>query len=453
METVYSSQVDQEVTSPPQETDLKRAAWASSCGSALEYYDFALYSMASALIFGPIFFAHSDRTVAMMESFGTYFLGFAVRPLGGIFFGILGDRIGRKPILISTILLMGLSSTLIGVLPTYAMVGAWAPALLILLRLLQGFGAGAEQAGAAVLMAEYAPVKRRGFLAALPFTGIMLGTILAAVIYFLVLSRIHNVSESWMWRIPFLVSILIVAVALWIRLRMKETPAFLRLEKKREVLKNPLGNLLQHSRKNVLIVIGLRFAENGGSSLYQALALSYIAHIIGLKGHIGALSLICAACCGFFTVPIAGRLTDKFGRRTIYRAAALFQLAIAFPVWWIFSTGAVIPTIVAFSIALSVGTWSMFGTQASLLPELFGAKHRYIGVCFARELSAVIAGGIAPFIGAVLIAWASHSFGSAREAWVLIASYLCVLTLLTVITTFLMPETRGRDLDDVRDAT
>jgi len=243
--------------------DLYRAAWASSLGSALEYYDFALYSLASALIFGPLFFPSSNPNVGLLASFGTYFLGFAVRPVGGIIFGVLGDRLGRKFVLLATILIMGTASTAIGLLPTYQTVGFWAPVLLIGMRLLQGVGAGAEQAGAAVLMAEYAPRERRGFFAALPFTGIMAGTVAAAVIYFVMLLGVDNIANTWLWRVPFLLSVFIIAVAIWIRLKLKESPEFSKLEAKHQIAERPLANLLSNSLRNVLIVIGLRMVKMG----------------------------------------------------------------------------------------------------------------------------------------------------------------------------------------------
>lgn len=436
--------------------DLHRAAWASSLGSALEYYDFALYSLASALIFGPLFFPSQDPGVALMASFGTYFIGFAVRPIGGIFFGILGDRLGRKFVLLATIILMGAASTLIGVLPTYATVGYWAPAMLIGLRVLQGLGAGAEQAGAAVLMTEYAPRERRGFFASLPFLGIQLGTITAALVYFLLLLGIDDITQTWLWRVPFLASIVIIAVAIWIRLSLKESPEFAKLEARHQVEERPLANLIAHSKRPVLVGIGLRFAENGGSSIYQALAVSYIVGVVGLQGPIGALCLVFAATVGAVVVPIAGKLTDRYGRVPVYRAFAIFQLLIAFPVWWILSQGNIVAIVAAISIALGAGVWGMFGAQGALLPELFGAHHRYIGVSVAREVSAVISGGIAPLIGAGIIAWTISLHGGTAaggvSAWIPIAAYLAILTAITVVTTFYTPETRGRDLDDPRDA-
>ena len=438
------------------DTDLKRAAWASALGSALEYYDFALYSLASALIFGPLFFPSQDPTVALIASFGAYFIGFAVRPVGGIIFGILGDRLGRKFVLLATILLMGVASTLIGVLPSYASVGIWAPVLLIGLRVLQGLGAGAEQAGAAVLMTEYAPRERRGFFAALPFLGIQLGTVAAALVYFLLLLHGDDIIESGLWRLPFLSSVVIIAVAIWIRLKLKESPEFAKLEAHEQVVDRPLANLMRHSKRSVLIGIGLRLGENGGSSIYQALAVSYMVSVVGIKGPIGALSLVFAASLGAIVVPLAGKLSDRHGRVTVYRAFALFQLLIALPVWWVLSHGSVPASIAVLSVALGMGVWGMFGTQGALMPELFGARHRYIGVSVAREVSAVIAGGIAPLVGAAIIAWTISLHGGVKEAgilaWLPIAGYLMLLTLITLVTTFFTPETRGRDLDDPRDA-
>ena len=276
--------------------DLHRAAWACSLGSALEYYDFALYTLAAALIFGPLFFPEQTRAMSLIASFGTYFLGFAIRPLGGVLFGMIGDRVGRKFVLASTVLLMGVSSTLIGALPTFHQVGYLAPVLLVVLRLLQGLGAGAEQAGAAVMMTEYAPQGRRGFYAALPFLGIQLGTILAAVVYFLVVSGNDNVIESGLWRVPFFSSVVIVGLGLYMRLSLKESPTFLRLKALKRVSVNPLKSAMKHSRATLLIGIGLRLGENGGSSIYQALAVSYIVGVVGLQGPVGVLTLICAAC-------------------------------------------------------------------------------------------------------------------------------------------------------------
>ncbi|MGF3027719.1 MFS transporter [Methylobacterium aquaticum] len=433
-------------------SDLYRAAWASSLGSALEYYDFALYNLAAALIFGPLFFPSSDPSLGLIASFGTYFLGFAVRPVGGIAFGILGDRLGRKTALMATVLLMGTASTLIGLLPTYATAGIWAPILLVSLRLLQGLGAGAEQAGASVLMAEYAPRQRRGFFAALPFMGIQLGTVAAALVYFLLLVNIEDVGQSWVWRVPFLLSVIIIAVAIWIRLTLKESPEFSKLEARKQVDEKPLANLLAHSKRNTLVVIGLRMGENGASSIYQSLAISYMVAVTKLPGSAGTFALLLAGLVGAVTVTLSGLWSDRIGRRPVYRFFACYQLVMAFPLWWVLSQGNQTLSVIAIPVAL-ISVWGMFGTQAALLPELFGARHRYIGVAFGREISAVIGGGIAPLLGAMIIAWAASTYGSSALAWIPLAAYVALLSIITIVTTFVMPETRARNLDDLRDAT
>lgn len=431
--------------------DLYRAAWTSSLGSALEYYDFALYSLASALIFGPLVFPARAPGAALLASFGTYLVGFAARPVGGILFGILGDKWGRKFVLLATVLLMGLASTLIGFLPGYATVGIWSPVMLVGLRILQGLGAGAEQAGAAVLMTEYAPSDRRGFFASLPFLGVQLGTLLAALVYLIFLRRIEDVNATWLWRVPFLLSIVIIAVAVWMRLKLKESPQFTRLKARHQVASAPLSNLWRNSRRTVALVVGLRMGENGGSSMYQTLAVSYIVGVIGMPGSVGALGLLCAAATGSAVVPLAGILTDRYGRVRTYRAFAAIQLLVALPIWWVFSSGHIGAAMAALSVGF--GTVSgMYGAQGAMLPELFGAKHRYIGVSVAREASSVLAGGIAPLVGAMLIGWSTSHLQSARSAWLPIALYLCLLTTITLLTTYATPESRGRSLDDLRDA-
>lgn len=449
--------------------DLRRAAWASSVGSALEYYDMALYSLAAALIFTPLFFPSGDPATGLILSFGTYFVGFGVRPLGGIIFGRLGDRLGRKFVLMTTVAIMGISSTLIGFLPTYddnpgdwygTGVGTLAPVLLIVLRIAQGLGAGAEMAGASILMTEYAPPRRRGFFASLPFMGVQVGTVAAALTYF-ALSGLggDTVTSTWLWRLPFLVSFVLVIVAVYLRLKLKESPTFRKLEAREQVAERPLRNLLKGSRGTLVRGIGLRVAENGSSSIYQALAVAYVTSAaVGIKGPIGALSLVFAATLGAVVVPIAGSLSDRFGRVRVYRAFAVFQLVTAFPIWWALSQGSTVVTIVVISLALGIGTWGMFGSQSAFMTELFGAPHRYLGVSVAREISAVISGGLAPLIGAGIIAAVVSMDGGADvpgaglNAWVFIAGYTTLLCAITVATTFVTPEPANRDLADRRDA-
>ncbi|SOE05599.1 MFS transporter [Rathayibacter rathayi] len=431
---------------PGYAADLRRATLASSVGSALEYYDFALYGLASALIFAQLFFAGLDPAVGLVASFAVYGVGFLARPLGGLFFGTVGDRLGRKWVLLITIALMGGASTLIGALPTYDQVGIWAPILLVVLRLLQGFGAGAEQAGASVLMAEYAPVRRRGFYAALPFVGIQAGTLLAAIVFTYLGTLPENVLLSGVWRIPFLASILLIGVAVFIRLRLRESPTFVELEAQEQVAGNPLREVIGRSFPDVLRGIGLRMAENGGSYLFNTLAVSFAVGTIGVDPSIGPLAVAVASVVGIVSVPLAGHLSDRFGRLPVYRFGAAVLLLLAFPGWWALSLGNAAVVIVVIAVAIGVGVNSMLGAQCALLPEMFGNRHRYIGVATAREFSAVLAGGIAPTLGAFLIATSGGS-------WLPIAIYVAVLAVITLATTVVTPETRGRDLTLLEDAS
>ena len=440
-----------EVADTVSHADLYRAAWASSLGSALEYYDFALYNLASAVVFGPLFFPAFDPSVALLASFSTFFLGFAVRPIGAILFGVLGDRLGRKFVLVVTVLTMGLASTLIGFLPTYATAGFWAPLLLIGLRLVQGLGAGAEQAGAAVLMAEYAPPARRGYFAALPFMGVMAGSLVAATVYLLLISGKGDLTASNVWRIPFLFSAAIIVVAIWVRLRLKESPEFSKLKAHDAIDRTPLANLLKRSRRPLFTVIGLRAAEGGGSAIYQTLALSYITSVSGLGSWAATLSLLLGSLSGVVVIGIAGLLSDRFGRLVMYRIYAAVAALQAFPVWWLLSRGHPASSVIAIVLGL-LPVWGMFGTQGALLPELFGSPHRYVGVALGREIASVVFGGTAPMLGAAMIAYVVHVGGNAVTAWIPFAAYMALLSGVSLVTALATPDTRGRDLGAIEDA-
>ncbi|NIE79979.1 MFS transporter [Asaia sp. As-1742] len=439
----------------PQE--LRRAAWTCSIGSAMEYYDFALYSLASALIFAPLFFPSNIPGLGLVASFATYFIGFAVRPLGGIFFGRLGDRYGRKRVLLLTVTLMGLASAFIGLIPTYKSIGIMAPLLLVFLRMAQGFGAGAEQAGAAVMMTECAPRKRRGYYAALPFLGIQIGTVAAGLIYYAMLTGVPDITQTMLWRVPFVGSAVLLLIALYMRMRLKESPTFAKIkEDERHKETGSLRETLTASWRPILAGMGLRMAENGGSSIYQVLAISYLVHTIGMNSQWGTLVLIGAALVGGVTIPVAGWLSDRLGRVRVYRGFALLQAVSALPVWYVFSQGHPIPSAIALSFALGVATWGMFGTQGALLPEMFGLRHRYTAVSFTREFSSVIAGGVSPMVGQFLIAMFARfhigGVGSGKYAWIPLSVYVVFLACLAILATFYVPETRGRDLMAQEDA-
>jgi MFS transporter, MHS family, metabolite:H+ symporter len=358
----------------------------------------------------------------------------------------MGDKLGRKWILTMTIAIMGLSSTFVGLLPTAAAIGVWAPIGLVVLRLLQGFGAGAEQAGATVLMAEYSPAPRRGFFSALPFVGIQAGTLLAAAVWALLGLVPDDVLFGWLWRVPFLASVVLIALAVYIRLRLKESPTFVELEKREQIAEHPLPQLFRTARRQVWRGIGLRMAENGGSYLFSTLSITFVTSAaVGLGKSIGPLAVAIASALGVLTVPVAGALSDRFGRIAVYRAGAIFMALLAVPAWYLLSLGNPVLVVVVVVLGVSVGVNTMLGAQCSLLPELFGNRHRYIGVAVSREFSAVVAGGVAPLLGVWFLSLTDY-------AWWPLAIYTLVLAVITIIATFVTPETRGRDLNLIDDA-
>lgn len=433
---------------PEYAINLRRATLASSVGSALEYFDFALYGLMTALIFNRLFFDQSDPAMGLIGAFAIYGVGFVARPFGGLFFGTIGDKLGRRWVLVVTITLMGGASTAIGLLPTYETVGLWAPALLVLMRLLQGLGAGAEQAGATVLMAEYAPVKRRGFFSALPFVGIQAGTLLAALVFSALTLLPEDDLMSWGWRVPFLMSFVLIVIALLIRLRLRETPTFVELEKHEQIAHSPFKEIFSTGMPGVIAGIGLRMAENGGSYIFQNVSLAFVAGTFlanPVDRGVATWGVTVGSLIGIFSIPLTGHLSDRFGRRPVYRFGAVFMLLFAFPAWWMLSLGIGWLTIAVIAIGIGVAVNSMLGPQCALLPELFGNRHRYLGVAMAREISAVLAGGLAGVLGVWLLTLTGGH-------WAVMGLYVAVLAAITTASTFLIPETRSRDLLRTEDA-
>ncbi|MDN5667823.1 MAG: MHS family MFS transporter [Renibacterium salmoninarum] len=431
---------------PVEPEQLRRATLASSIGSALEYYDFYIFGLATALIFGPLFFEpFGDAKV--IASFATFGIAYIARPLGGVLFGFIGDRYGRKVVLLSTVALMGAASFLIGLLPTYESIGAAAPIMLVALRILQGLGAGAEQAGATTLISEFAPPKRRGFFAALPFVGIQLGTLLGAGT-FAVLGLVDRTAlTTWVWRVPFLASFILIIVAVVIRLKLKETPVFREMEAHKTVVKNPVSAVWRTSRWNILKGIGIRMAENGNSSLYSAVMVSFIGGIAAYQSNnsLGPTALLVAAGAAAVMVVFFGWLSDRVGRVPVYKWGALFQAVVAVPAFYLMTLGQSWLVIVVVVVGVAIGVQSMLGPQCALLPELFGSTHRFTGVALSREISAMLASGLIPVLVAALLAATGNS-------WLVMAGASLILSLISFATTFVLPETAGRDLRSTQDA-
>ena len=435
--------------------DFWRATISCWLGTTMEYTDFALYGLAAGIIFGEVFFPESTPVMALLQSFAAFSVGFIARPIGAIVFGMLGDKMGRKFVMVITISLMGLATTCIGLIPSYEKIGAWSAALLVLMRFMQGLGAGAELSGGAVMLGEYAPVKRRGVVSSIIGLGSNSGTLLASAVWLLVLQLDHDDLMSWGWRIPFLGSILIAYIALLIRKHMRETPVFEKQKKQLEKMRKEAfekGVELQKKDKRSFfartkafwVMVGLRIGENGPSYLAQGFIIGYVVSFLSVDKSVATMSVFVASVLGFFIIPFSGWLSDKFGRRITYRWFCILLVLWAFPAFMLLDTKE--PWIVGPVIVIGMGLASLgiFGVQAAWGVELFGVTNRYTKMAFAKELGSIMSGGTAPMIASALLSYYGH--------WWPIATYFAVCAFIGLISTFIAPETRGRDLNLPEDA-
>lgn len=407
---------------------------ASMIGTIIEWYDFFVYGTAAALVFAPLFFSKASPTVGTLAAFATYALGFAVRPIGGAVFGHLGDKVGRKAILVTTLMVMGITTTLIGLLPTYGQIGNLAPILLLVLRLMQGFGAGAEFAGAAILAVEFAPTNRRGFYGSWSQIGVAIGLAAAVGVFWLAQKLPEAQFMSWGWRIPFLMSSVVLLVGLWIRVRIGESPVFEQIQGENKVARSPLIEVCRTQLKSLLLVIGMRFADNAVLYIPVVFTLSYL-KLHGHSGDVGLIGVFLAAAAQVIFIPIFGSLSDRIGRRAVYGGGALAAALFMIPYFWMMDSGS--SSAVWFGVTLLGGCIysALAGSQPAFFSELFPANVRYTGVAGAREFGA-IAGGAIPLIAATL----SAAYASATP----VAVFVICMCVVTVIAVVLAPETRGK---------
>ncbi|WP_461189384.1 MFS transporter [Arthrobacter sp. Z4-13] len=423
-----------------------KTAFSGTLGTALEFYDFAIYGLAAATVFKQVFFAEATPAVGLIASLATFAVGYVARPVGGIILGAVGDRIGRKAILVWTVVLMGVASTLIGALPTYDQIGIWAPALLVLLRILQGLGAGAELASSSTLLVESAEPARRGFVGSLVGIGTNGGTLLASAVWLAVSALPKDQLLSWGWRVPFLLSVIIALVGLWMRRTVAESPTFDAHKESaaEQGIIDIYRQLLKTSRAKMLACLGLRWGENGVSTIFLAFFVGQLVTIAKDNPGLGSLAIVVSAAVGFVTVPLGGLLSDRFGRRPMYIALSVFQLVVAFPAVWMIQTGETAWVLLAFVLAYSVGVMGMYAVQSAYMAELFGSRARLAAVTSSKELGALSAGGVAPLICAALV-------GAFGNLWA-VGAYMALLALVSVVSALVLPETKGRDLLVAADA-
>ncbi|MFF7649088.1 MFS transporter [Streptomyces sp. NPDC007983] len=413
--------------------EVRKAAIASLFGSALEWYDFFLYGTAAALVFNTLFFPTFDPLVGTIAAFGTNAVGFLARPLGGIIFGHFGDRLGRKSMLVITLVIMGVATFLIGLLPTYAAIGVWAPVLLVVLRVVQGIAVGGEWGGGVLIVSEHAPSHRRGFYSAWSQTGVGLGFVLSASVF--ALAQGVTTKESflaWGWRVPFMVGILLTAVGLLIRLRIMETPAFRKAAAKPEKSAPPILDVLRTHPRSVLIAFGARVAETGASYLFLTFSLSYAAKI-GVGNGVVLAAVVVGMLAESFAMPMFGALSDRLGRRPVYIGGAVAVIVWAYPFFAMFDSRNPVLIFVAIFVAVVIGHGAMIGTQPAFFTELFASRVAYSGLALGHELASMIVGGFSPIVATALLAWAGASWP--------IALFLIGMGAVTVIAVAAAPET------------
>jgi MFS family permease len=432
---------------PHQELDqskVRKAALAGLIGTTLELYDFVIYGTAAALVFSKLFFPNESPAVAMIASFSTFAVGFLARPLGGIFFSHFGDRLGRKWVLVTTLLIMGGATLLIGLLPTYEQVGIWAPILLVLCRAGQGFGAGAEQSGGATLLTESARLGTRGKMASLIMVGAAAGTALGALVWMAAQALAPNDMMSWGWRLVFLSSIFVTIAALVIRRKLDESPVFEEIKQTRKTPPAPLKEVAKFGKANVLRVTMMTFGVSAQSYTIQVFMATYLISVVGTDPKFIPQVLLIGSLCGGVAAVAFGMLSDKIGRRRVVSLITGALVLFPAPAFMLLTTGSPVAIILVMVVGFMLACQGVVGVHMSYFPEIFGSRYRYAGVTLGREFASIIGGGIAPMICAGLLALFSNS-------WVPVAIYMSLVMLVSFIATRLTPETLDRDLTDPED--
>lgn len=423
---------------PPSASDHRRVVIAGFVGTAIEWYDFFLYGTAAALVLNRLFFPNYDPAAGQMAAFATFAVGFFARPLGGAIFGHFGDRLGRKSMLVTTLAIMGIATFLIGLLPTYAAIGVWAPILLVLLRFLQGLGVGGEWGGAVLMVAEHGATGRRGYHASWVQAGVPVGLLLATAVYSLCRRLPEAAFLSWGWRVPFLLGIVLAVFGFVIRTKVLESPVFARALEQAPPARLPLWDALRHHPGNVLRAMGARLAENAFFYIFTVWVLSYGKSRWNIPEPVLLNAVLAGSVVQLFAIPGFGALSDRWGRRPVYLGGALFLMAFAWPFFWLVDTAQPAAVWTAIIVGM-LGHAAMYGPQAAFFAEMFGTRVRYSGASLGYQLASPFAGGLAPIIAAKLVSLTNG------EAWP-VAAYLVGMGVITVLSVWSAAETHRERL-------
>ncbi|MGW3419606.1 MFS transporter [Streptomyces phaeochromogenes] len=417
---------------------IRRTALAGMIGTTIEWYDFYIYGLAAALVFGTEFFPDFSPAAGTLAAFGTFAVGFVARPLGGVIFGHFGDRVGRKNALMLTLFLMGAATVVVGLLPGYRTIGIWAPVLLVTLRFLQGFAVGGEWGGAVTMVVESSPRDRRGFYGSLPQMGVPLGLVLSSTAFALVSTLPEDDLLAWGWRIPFLLSIVLIAVGMFLRSRITETRTFAQVKADGQERKMPVVEAFRHHWKAIALTVGMYVSAGVPFYIVSVFVLSYGSSHLDLSRSVLLTGMLIAAVAEALTVPCFGALSDRWGRRPVFLAAAGFAALLAFPFFWLLGTGQTGLTWLALLLALAVAHAGMYAPTAAMYAELFPADVRYTGTSIGYQLGGVVAGFV-PLVAGALVNGADGASWPIATIWVGAA-------LAGLVCAVVVRESRGCDL-------
>ncbi|MFT4065986.1 MFS transporter [Paraburkholderia sp.] len=415
--------------------EYAKVAFASAIGTMVEYYDFTLYATATAIVFNKIFFPADNALISTIAAFATFFIGYCARPLGGILFGHFGDRVGRRNMLLLTVLIMGVGTFLIGLMPTYAQIGPWAPILLLALRLLQGIGIGGEYGGGMVMAIEHAPPRMRAFCSSVVHIGLPAGFLLPiALMGGLSAALTDEQFLSWGWRLPFIGSIVLVGLGLFIRFRIDESPDFEAAAREKAPPKLPIAEALREHWLRIVLGIGAKIAESGLFNIYAVFAITYAVTVHHLPKSLVLNGILVGCLVECVTLPIFGLCADRFGRKPVYVFGALLQAVFAAPFFWLMDAATAPSIWLAVSIGLGLGHGAMFGAQGAFFSELFPARVRYTGLSLVQQIGPILGGGLSPLVATALLL-------QFKAFWP-IATYMAAIAVLSAVCALALPETK-----------
>jgi MHS family shikimate/dehydroshikimate transporter-like MFS transporter len=419
--------------------EIRQVAAASLIGTVVEWYDFFLYGTMAALVFNKAFFPEVDPLLGTMIAFATFAAGFVTRPLGGIVFGHFGDRLGRKQMLVATMMIMGGATFCMGLLPTYAQIGMWAPVLLLVLRMLQGIGLGGEWGGASLMAVEHAPKGRRGWYSSWPQLGVPVGLLLSTGSVNALGVFGDDALQEWAWRVPFLLSAVLIAIGLFIRLRISESPGFQAVREAGAEAKMPLVEVVRRHPRVTLLGIGARLSESVTFNVYNAFLLTYTTLVLGLSKSVALNGLLIAAGVGLVMIPLAGHLSDRFGRRPVFATGAAIAAVSAFPIFWALDSRNTALIWIAIVVGWGLAACIMYGPEAAFFAELYPTRVRYSGMSIVYQIGVLPSGAIAPLVATTLV----EKFDKA--SWP-VAVYVLLMALIALVSLALSPETYRREI-------